>query len=138
MMMLGSGPSYGTALFAAAKIVEGAGVLAAGQDIEEWWHVERFAHPLDMPLFIIAPLGRSHRRAVEQAEAAGGLGRRIVAVACHDDISMHRHARMVLPVHGDVREEFSPLLYHLHASHVAAHIAGRLGRLPFLGNRRPA
>ncbi len=42
---------------------------------------------------------------------------------------------MVLPVHGEVREEFSPLLYHLFASYVAAHIAARLGRCPFQGDR---
>lgn len=36
----GSGPSYGTAQFSAAKMTEGAGVFAAGQDLEEWCHVE--------------------------------------------------------------------------------------------------
>ena len=38
MVMVGSGPSYGTALFSAAKVVEAAGILAIGQDLEEWWH----------------------------------------------------------------------------------------------------
>ena len=62
MIMVGSGPSYGTALFSAAKIIEASGVFAVGQDLEEWSHVERYAYPDDMPIFVIAPPGRSHRR----------------------------------------------------------------------------
>jgi glucosamine--fructose-6-phosphate aminotransferase (isomerizing) len=45
LIMTGSGPSYGTALFAAAKMTETAGVFAAGQDLEEWCHVECLAYP---------------------------------------------------------------------------------------------
>ena len=135
VVMLGSGPSYGTALYSAAKLVEAAGVFALGQDLEEWWHVERFAYPLDMPVFIIAPPGRSHWRAESVAATARGLGRRVIAVTHKDDTQVARHAHMVLPVHGEVREEFSPLLYHLFASYVAAHVAERLGRCPFQGDR---
>jgi glucosamine--fructose-6-phosphate aminotransferase (isomerizing) len=53
LVMTGSGPSYGSALFAAAKMTETAGVFAAGQDLEEWCHVERFAYPDAMPVFVI-------------------------------------------------------------------------------------
>lgn len=38
LVMVGSGPNYGTALFSAAKMAEAAGVFAAGQDLEEWCH----------------------------------------------------------------------------------------------------
>lgn len=127
----GSGPSYGTALFAAAKVVEAAGVPAFGQDLEEWWHVERFAYPRDMPLFIIAPPGRSHWRAVELARAAKGLGRRVAAVVRDGDDEVAQHADWVFPVAGDVREEFTPLVYHLGADLFASFLAERLGRLPF-------
>ena len=135
VVMLGSGPSYGTALYSAAKLVEAAGVFTLGQDLEEWWHVERFAYPLDMPVFVIAPPGRSHWRAQSVAATARGLGRRVIAVTHTDDTEVTRHAHMVLPVHGEVREEFSPLLYHLFASYVAAHVAERLGRCPFQSDR---
>ncbi len=135
VVMLGSGPSYGTALYSAAKLVEAAGVFTMGQDLEEWWHVERFAYPVDMPVFVIAPPGRSHWRAQSVAATARGLGRRVIAVTHKDDTEVTRHAHMVLPVQGEVREEFSPLLYHLFASYVAAHIAERLGRSPFQGDR---
>ena len=135
VVMLGSGPSYGTALYSAAKLVEAAGVFVLGQDLEEWWHVERFAYPLDMPVFVIAPPGRSHWRAQSVAALARGLGRRVIAVTHTDDTEVTRHAHMVLPVQGEVREEFSPLLYHLFASYVAAHVAERLGRCPFQSDR---
>ena len=135
VVMLGSGPSYGTALYSAAKLVEAAGVFTLGQDLEEWWHVERFAYPLDMPVFVIAPPGRSHWRAQSVAATARGLGRRVIAVTHKDDTEVTRHAHMVLPVQGEVREEFSPLLYPLFASYVAAHVAERLGRCPFQSDR---
>ena len=135
LVMLGSGPSYGTALFSAAKLIEAAGVLALGQDLEEWWHVERFAYPVDMPVFVIAPPGRSHWRAVEVAATARGLGRRVIAVAHPDDTEVVRHAHAVLPVQGEAREEFSPLIYHVFASHVAAAVAERLGRSLFQSDR---
>jgi len=41
----------------------------------------------------------------------------------------------VLPVHGAVREEFSPVLYHLFANYVASYVAARLGRSLFQSDR---
>jgi glucosamine--fructose-6-phosphate aminotransferase (isomerizing) len=131
LVMVGSGPSYGTALFSAAKVIEAAGVFAIGQDLEEWWHVERFAYPIDMPVFVIAPPGRSYWRAGDLAATARGLRRRVIAVTHKDDTEVTRHAFAVLPVHGEVREEFSPLLYHLFASYVASYVAARSGRSLF-------
>ena len=135
VLMLGSGPSYGTALYGAAKLIEAAGVFSMGQDLEEWWHVERFAYPVDMPVFVIAPPGRSHWRAQSVAATARGLGRRVIVATHRDDTQVTRHAHMVLPVQGEVREEFSPVLYHLFASYVAAHVAERLDRCPFQSDR---
>ncbi|MFI7232931.1 hypothetical protein ACIBO5_57970 [Nonomuraea angiospora] len=62
-MVLGSGPGYGSAMFAAAKLVEGTGVFAAAQDLEEWEHVEVLARPVPMPTLVIAASGRSRDRA---------------------------------------------------------------------------
>ena len=135
LVMTGSGPSYGTALFSAAKVVEAAGIFALGQDLEEWWHVERFAYPVDMPVFVIAPPGRSHWRAGDLAATARGLGRRVIAVTHKDDTEVTRQAYAVLPVQGEVREEFSPLLYHLFANYMAAYVAARLGRALFQSDR---
>jgi glucosamine--fructose-6-phosphate aminotransferase (isomerizing) len=106
-------------------------VFARGQDLEEWSHVERFAHPTDMPLLVIAPPGRTHPRAVALAEQAHTLGRRVISIAGSDDHRFTAHAHTVLPITGQVREEFSPLLYHLPAGYLACFIASHLGRLPF-------
>lgn len=131
VMVVGSGPSYGTALFSAAKIIEASGVFAAGQDLEEWSHVERFAYPLDTPVFVIAPPGRSLSRAADLATQARSLGRRVIAITPEARTEVTRHAHTVLPVHGTVREEFSPLLFHLFAAYTACYLTKRLGRTPF-------
>ena len=41
----------------------------------------------------------------------------------------------MFPVHGAVREEFSPVLYHLFADYVASYVAARLGRALFQSDR---
>jgi len=128
MVFMGSGPSYGTAIFSAAKVIEASGVFSVGQDLEEWTHVEFFAYPSDTPTFIIAPSGNSHWRAIDLADMAKNYGRRVVAVVKEDDQRIIKHADFVLPVIGDVREEFSPLVYHIAADFFACFIAERLGR----------
>ena len=135
MSVVGGGPSRGTALYAAAKVVETAGLFAAGQDTEEWCHVERFAGPRDIPVVVVAPPGRAHWRAVSMAAQAAALGRQVVAVVDEHDEEVARHAGPVLRVRGSVREEFSPLLYHLFAAPLAGHLALRLGRTPFAAGR---
>lgn len=130
LVMAGSGPSYGTALFSAAKMTEAAGVFAAGQDLEEWCHVETNAYPVTMPVFVIAPPGRSHWRAAELAAQARRQGRLVVAVTDAADTGVAACASAHLPVHGQVREEFSPLLYQVFAGYLACYLAGRLSRPP--------
>jgi glutamine---fructose-6-phosphate transaminase (isomerizing) len=131
LVMTGSGPSYGTALFSAAKMTEGAGVFATGQDLEEWCHVESLAGPADMPVFVIAPPGRSHAKAAEVSAIARRQGRRVIAITDAADTEVSRGAYVHLPVAGPVREEFSPLLYHVFAGYLASYLAERLRRLPF-------
>ncbi|RFU86625.1 SIS domain-containing protein [Streptomyces triticagri] len=133
--VLGTGPSEGTAKYGAAKLVEGAGVMAFGQDLEEWCHVERFAGPLDMPLVIVAPSGKSQRRARDVALRAATLGRRVIILLPQDDEPLFAAGLQVLPIPGSVREPFSPLVYHLFAGHLAAGLARHLGRRPFQSHR---
>ncbi|MGW4410799.1 hypothetical protein ACWEJ6_42655 [Nonomuraea sp. NPDC004702] len=80
MLALGSGPGYGSAQFAAAELVEAAGVLAAAQDLQEWEHVEVLARPLDMPTLVFAAAGRTRRRALAVARRARALGRTVIAI----------------------------------------------------------
>ena len=130
-MYLGSGPSYGTALFSAAKVVETANEFAVGQDLEEWAHVENLAYPDDMPTFIIAPPGRSHGRALALAKTAKERGRRVVAVVQDGDEDMAQHADHVLPIMGAVREAFSPLVYHIGMDLFATYLTDAFGRKVF-------
>jgi glucosamine--fructose-6-phosphate aminotransferase (isomerizing) len=138
VLVAGSGPGYGIARHAAAKLVEGAGVLAVAQDLEEWRHVERFAAPADLPLIVIAQPGRSAGHAADIARFAASLGRRVIAVA-PEGSPIAQDGHPLLPVTapvGDagaaaVPEELSPLVYQLFAPHLACHWANRLGRRPF-------
>jgi len=135
MMMVGGGPNYGTALFGAAKIVEAAGVPAIAEEMDEWWHVARLAYPVDMPIFVIAPPGRSHWRAKNVVEIMRTLGKRAIVVAHLDDAEVLGQAHVRLPVQGHTREEFSPLAYHVFSNYVAAYLAESLDRLPFQSDR---
>jgi glucosamine--fructose-6-phosphate aminotransferase (isomerizing) len=124
----GMGPSLGAAMFGAAKIVEGAGVMAVATDLGEWWHVQRRAMSRGMPLFVIAPPGRSLRQAALVAAAAHELGLLIIAVVDDGDQEISSHANSVIRVQGAVPEEFSPLLYHVFAGYLAAFVGEALGR----------
>ncbi|WP_170223693.1 SIS domain-containing protein [Nonomuraea turkmeniaca] len=137
MVMLGTGPGYGSARFAAAKVVEAAGQYAAGQDLEEWEHVETLAHPSDMPTIVIAAPGRSRDRAVAVAARARARGRAVVAVADAEDRDMAAHADVVLPLCGVIREEFSPLVSHVFGGVLSYEITRRLGRSPFSTHKMP-
>ncbi|GAB1326637.1 SIS domain-containing protein [Streptomyces sennicomposti] len=134
LTVLGSGPSHGTALYAAAKVIETSGVFAVGQDLEEWCHVERFAGPRDLPVLVVAPPGRTLADARRVVRRATELGRRVVTVAARDDLGAF-DAPEVLPVHGRAREEFSPLLHGLFAAPLAGHLARTLNRTPFAAGR---
>lgn len=126
--LLGAGPGFGVASYAAAKLVEASGLPSFAQDFEEWWHVERFCRPTDAPLLVVATPGRAADRATALAERARGIGRRVVGVAPSG------HPLADLPVAGHVREEFSPLLHGVFAPLLAAAAAEHLDRLPFLGD----
>ncbi|MEU8325581.1 SIS domain-containing protein [Nonomuraea sp. NPDC048881] len=134
VLALGSGPGYGSAHFAAAKLVEAAGVFAAAQQFEEWEHVEVLARPRDLPTLVFATPSRTRQLALAVARRARALGRTVIAVGEADDTELAAAAGTVLPVAGGVREEFSPLLAQVAAGRLAGEIAGRLGRVPFSTN----
>lgn len=132
VVVAGSGPAWGSAQFAAAKLVESAGVPAHGQDIEEWCHVERFARPANGPVILLAPPGRAHWRALDMARMARSMDRPVLAVAHPDDHELTALADLLLPIPVPVREEFAGLALPVFAPYLAAGLAQRLGRAPFL------
>ncbi|WP_229402114.1 SIS domain-containing protein [Micromonospora okii] len=131
VQVLGGGPALGTARYAAAKVIEGAGVPALGRDLEEWWHVERFATDADAPLIVLAPPGPSHGRAVRLCAQARDRGHLVAAVAEPDDEEIRQQAHLVLPLPGGCPPAWSPLVEHLFAAPLAADLAELLGRVPF-------
>lgn len=124
----GSGPSHGTAMYSAAKTIEAAGLYTVPQDLEEWGHIERFAYPLDFPVFIVAPPGKSHWRARMLAKAVKLLGHPLMAVISNNDQEIAELADIVFPVQGDVEESVSPLIYAIPGTLFAYHMSLELGR----------
>jgi glucosamine--fructose-6-phosphate aminotransferase (isomerizing) len=78
LVFCGSGPSFATALYCAAKTLEACGDPAIGQDMEEWAHLQYFAKVADTPTFVIStPQFADASRASEIVVAAQTLGRRV-------------------------------------------------------------
>lgn len=123
VVFLGSGPAYGSALFAAAKLIEAAGVQAWGQDVEEWTHMEYFCEPSNMPTWLLSAGGRSASREAEVMEAAQVLGRRII-------VSRWEGAKHWSP---QIREALAPLGLWAGPAAYASHRAELVGEQPFRG-----
>jgi glucosamine--fructose-6-phosphate aminotransferase (isomerizing) len=132
-VFLGGGPSYASALFSAAKILEATGDPAMGQDLEEWAHLQYFARRVDTPTFIISAGDRDLSRAGEVAVAARTIGRRVAAVVPESASAVTSSAQYTLPLAGGIREMFSPVISAIPASLFAAYRAEQLGE-PYFRN----
>lgn len=120
----GSGPSYGTALFSAAKLLEASGDIAVAQDMEEWAHLEYFGRETQAPTILISAGGRDATRVYEVAEAARTIGRRLAIIApVGSAISKAAEEEARLTYHGDPPERFSPLLACIPGLLIAANRA---------------
>ncbi|MCJ7676128.1 MAG: SIS domain-containing protein [Anaerolineales bacterium] len=76
-VFLGSGPCRGAAEYAAAKVMETAGIHYRAQDVEEWAHLEYFVEPADSPTWLLTAGGRASTREVEIEVASQAVGRRL-------------------------------------------------------------
>jgi glucosamine--fructose-6-phosphate aminotransferase (isomerizing) len=127
----GDGPNLATAYFGAAKVIEAAGRHALGQDTEEWAHLQYFINvDTDTPTFVISPGSRGHGRAAELVEPMNRIGRTLIAVVPDGDRAIAPHADWVLPVVGQVREIFTPMVYAISGELFAAHLSDVVGE-PF-------
>ena len=122
-VFMGSGPSYATALFIAAKLVESCGANAWAQDIEEWAHIQFFNRQEHTPTCVIVPPGRSVDRALELLPYVKGIGRPTLAVASSAQPLLPTQADVVLPVPQAVPEVFSALVYCLAGELLAYYLA---------------
>jgi glutamine---fructose-6-phosphate transaminase (isomerizing) len=130
--VVGSGPHLGTAQYCAAKFIETAGVCAIAQDIEEWWHVERFVAPRTSPLIVLAPAGASRERAIAVARDAHEIGHSVTLV--HDsptDIeNLPMGCNLILAGFAP-SEALAPVTIASLAPIIANDVAVLLGRQPF-------
>ncbi len=122
-VFLGSGPSYATALFNAAKLVESCGANAWGQDVEEWGHIQFFNNRERTPTCLIAPPGRGLDRALELFPHIKAVGRHTLVVTHGDPASLPIPADTFLPVPESAPELFTPLVYCLAGELLAYHLA---------------
>ena len=122
-VFMGSGPSYATALFIAAKLVESCGANAWAQDIEEWAHIQFFNRQEHTPTCVIMPPGRSVDRVLELLPYVKGIGRPTLAVASSTQLLLPTQADVVLPVPQAVPEVFSALVYCLAGELLAYYLA---------------
>jgi glucosamine--fructose-6-phosphate aminotransferase (isomerizing) len=134
-VFMGSGPSYATALFIAAKLVESCGANAWGQDIEEWAHIQFFNRQEHTPTCVIIPPGRSVDRALELLPYVKGLGRPTLTIASSEQPFLPTQADIVLPVPQAVPEVFSPLVYCLAGELLAYYLAEAQGAEFFQATR---
>lgn len=132
---LGSGPGLASANFAAAKLVEAAGLHAMAQDAEEFHHLNYFVEdPGHVPAVLFAParaISRSRTR--ELAGTLGQVGRPYLVITDAPDFAGADHS-LVLP---EVREFFAPVLHSVPAALLAAHAALRRGTVHFRGHTGP-
>jgi glutamine---fructose-6-phosphate transaminase (isomerizing) len=129
-VFVGGGPNYGTALFAAAKLLEASGDIGIGQDTEEWAHLEYFARIPDTPTIVISAGGRDMSRAIEVIEAAKAIGRRTAVICPQEHTLLSGAAPRFLPV-VLMREMFSPLVQSIPAALFAAYRAEATGESYF-------
>jgi glucosamine--fructose-6-phosphate aminotransferase (isomerizing) len=132
---LGSGPGLASASYAAAKLVEAAGMHAVGQDAEEFHHINFFVDdPVHVPALLFAPSkALSSTRTRELTETLTQLGRPTLVISDAADFAPAAHT-VVLP---EVHEFFAPILHTVPAALVAAHAALRRNTVHYRGLTGP-
>ena len=105
---VGGGPSYGTALFGRAKLLEAAPVLGVAQEVEEWAHLEYFVTDQDGQVIFVVPEGPSRERAMDMMRTVNRVNGRVIAVADPSDEEVAALAHQIWPVPSQ-EEMFSPI-----------------------------
>jgi glucosamine--fructose-6-phosphate aminotransferase (isomerizing) len=129
---VGGGPLLGASMFSAAKVLEASGDPAVAQETEEWTHIQYFSARQATATFFMAADGFSADRTAEAVRAAYAIGQRtaVIATAAQAD-ALGEWAAWVLPIAGEVRECFAPLVYSIPGELIAADRAERIGAAYF-------
>lgn len=126
-VFVGGGPVFSSAMFSAAKMLEASGDAAMAQETEEWAHLQYFAGDTRTATFLMSANGYDADRMAEVARAAQAINRRRAAIVPASESLISGFVDVVLPVQGDVREAFAPLVYSIPGELVAAERAAKLG-----------
>jgi glutamine---fructose-6-phosphate transaminase (isomerizing) len=130
VVVVGFGPTLGTARHVAAKITESAACAAIGVDLEDWWHVHRFGHPRTTPVITLVTPGRGRATALAMARRTADR-RQVIMVAAEDDVEAARIGIAIIPVAAGVPEVAQPLSDHVFAGLLAAGLAQARAVVPF-------
>ncbi len=113
---IGDGPNLASAIFSAAKITEGVGAIAIGQNTEEWAHLQYFDNAFPrIPTFVISSKNRGYNRVLELLVPMKRIDRNIIAIASEDCEELISAADFSLPVDKDVNDLYSPIVYPVPA-----------------------
>jgi glucosamine--fructose-6-phosphate aminotransferase (isomerizing) len=117
---VGAGPMVGVAMFSAAKMLEASGDPSLAQETEEWAHLQYFSQRADTPTILISAAGLDVDRMAEVARAAQVIGRRVVGILPEGETAISAYVQKTLPIKGQVRECFAPLVYSIPGELLAA------------------
>lgn len=125
LVIIGGGPSYGTALFGAAKVLEAVNIDAIPQYLEEWAHLQFHTVYEGKYTIVIAPTGRGFTRAEEQIRGIKDSGGSVICLS--DDGSLADKCDMFIKMPA-VRESLSPFLYCIPIEFIATYLSLKLGK----------
>lgn len=136
MWVIGAGPNWGTARYAAAKCHEQLPINGIPEDLEEWAHLQYFLTLTwagRSTVWVLAPPGNCLDRAEELVEGIALAGGRPLVVAHPGQGAFpNAHAKFDMPL---VNELLTPLTYHLPVQLLVLHLA-RLADLAVTPLRR--
>jgi glutamine---fructose-6-phosphate transaminase (isomerizing) len=130
VVVVGFGPTLGTARHVATKVTESAACPAIGVELEDWWHVHRFGHARDVPVVALVTPGRGREAALAMARRTADR-RPVAIVAAEDDAEAAQIGIVTIPVAAGVPEVARPFVDHVFAGLLAAELAQARAVVPF-------
>lgn len=121
---IGDGPNFSSAIFSAAKMTEGTGLVAVSQNTEEWAHLQYFENAYhQIPTFIITSGSRGYNRALELLPVMKRIGRFVIAVSSEECSKLISNASFHFSVDKGVSDLFSPIVYPVANELFAAYLS---------------
>ncbi len=127
--LVGGGPNTATALEFALKLGEAARIPALGFNADQFLHGPWAALEKDDVLFLIAPPGPTHARALDVARVAAEVGAALVALIAEDDREIGPLAAETIAL-PPVPELLSPIAAAVPLQLLTYHLAVRAGANP--------